>query len=339
MTRDLIRRLPKAELHVHLDGSIRPQTMIELARDQGVRLPAGNPEGLARAVHVRHAQSLEEYLERYQITLSVMQKPAALERIAYEFLVDAAAENIRYVEVRYCPALHTGGMTLVQAVESVLAGLRRGERETGSVARVIVCALRTLSPEVSLDLARLAVDYSREGVVGFDLAGAEQGHPAADHVRAFEYARSHGLRCTCHAGEGDGAESVRQALGICGAERIGHGTRLYEDPQLEAYVRDRRIPLEVCLTSNLHTGTVRSLEAHPVRRYLEAGLVVTLNTDSRLVDGTTLSDELWLAHNRLGLTQDQIERVILNGFESAFLPEEEKRSLLARVRAEWETLR
>lgn len=339
MTRDLIRRLPKAELHVHLDGSIRPQTMIELARDQGVRLPAGNPEGLARAVHARHAQSLEEYLERYQITLSVMQKPAALERIAYEFLVDAAAENISYVEVRYCPALHTGGMTLVQAVESVLAGLRRGERETGSVARVIVCALRTLSPEVSLDLARLAVDYSREGVVGFDLAGAEQGHPAADHVRAFEYARSHGLRCTCHAGEGDGAESVRQALGICGAERIGHGTRLYEDPQLEAYVRDRRIPLEVCLTSNLHTGTVRSLEAHPVRRYLEAGLVVTLNTDSRLVDGTTLSDELWLAHNRLGLTQDQIERVILNGFESAFLPEEEKRSLLARVRAEWETLR
>lgn len=313
--------------------------MLELAREQGVRLPAGDPETLKRAVQVRHAKDLEDYLRRYQITLSVMQTPAALERIAYEFLLDAAAENVRYVEVRYCPALHTGGMSLVQALEAPWSGLRRAEEETGAVARLIVSALRTLDPKVSLDLARLAVDYHRDGVVGFDLAGVERGHPAAAHAEAFEYALSHGLKCTCHAGEGDGADSIRQALEICRAHRIGHGTRLYEDPELESYVRERRIPLEVCLSSNLHTGTVASLEEHPARRYLEEGLVVTLNTDSRLVDGTTLTDELWLAHSYLGLGREQIERVLLAGFESAFLPEPEKEPLVAKIRAELEALR
>jgi adenosine deaminase len=339
VNRDWLRRLPKAELHVHLDGSIRPQTMIELAREQGVRLPAEDPEALRRAVQVRHAKSLEEYLERYRITLSVMRTPAALERIAYELVVDAAAENVRYLEVRYCPALHTDGMSLAEAVESPLAGLRRAEGETGVVARLIVCGLRTLDPKVSLDLARLAVDYRRDGVVGFDLAGAERGHPAAAHARAFEYALSHGLQCTCHAGEGDGADSIRQALEICGAQRIGHGTRLYEDPQLEEYVRDRCIPLEVCLTSNVHTGTVASLEDHPVRRYLKEGLVVTLNTDSRLVDGTTLTEELWAAHAQLGLRREEIERIVLEGFRSAFLPEVEKESLVSKIRVELERLR
>lgn len=313
--------------------------MLELAREQGVRLPADDPQTLKRAVQVRHAKSLEEYLKRYQITLSVMQTPAALERIAYEFLLDVAAENVRYVEVRYCPALHTGGMSLVQALEAPLAGLRRAEKETGAVARLIICGLRTLDPKISLDLARLAVDYRRDGVVGFDLAGVERGHPAAAHARAFEYALSHGLKCTCHAGEGDGAHSIRQALEICGAQRIGHGTRLYEDPGLESYVRERRIPLEVCLSSNLHTGTVASLEEHPACRYLKEGLVVTLNTDSRLVDGTTLTDELWVAHSHLGLDREQVERVLLAGFESAFLPEPEKESLVAKIRSELEALR
>ncbi len=338
MNRDFLWRLPKAELHVHLDGSIRLQTMIELAREQGVRLPADDLEALRRAVQVRHARSLEEYLERYRITLSVMQTPAALERIAYEFLIDAAAENVRYVEVRYCPALHTDGMSLVQALEAPLSGLRRAEKETGALARVIICGLRTLDPRISLDMARLAVDYRRDGVVAFDLAGPERGHPAAAHARAFEYALSHGLKCTCHAGEGDGALSIRQALEVCGVHRIGHGTRLYEDPVLESYVRERGIPLEVCLSSNLHTGTVASLEEHPARRYLDEGLVVTLSTDSRLVDGTTLTDELWVAHTHLGLGRKEIERILVGGFESAFLPDPEKEALVAKVRAELEAL-
>ena len=334
VTRELLKRLPKAELHVHLDGCIRPATMIELARAQGVRLPADEPEALARAMFVRNAQSLEEYLEKYTVTLSVMQTAAALERIAYEFVVDSAAENVRYVEARYCPALHTPALTYAQAVEAPLAGLKRAEAETGTVARLIVCGLRTLAPRVSLDLARLAVDYRNDGVVAFDLAGSERGHPAGDHARAFEHARGHGLACTCHAGEGDGPESIRQALEICGAQRIGHGTRLGEDPDLAAFVCDHGIPLEICLTSNLHTHTVTDLATHPAREYLRKGCAVTLNTDSRLMDRTTLTDEYLVAHEALGLGRAELEQMLLNTFRAAFLPETEKAALLERVTRE-----
>jgi adenosine deaminase len=334
LTRALIRRLPKAELHVHMDGCLRPQTMLDIAREQGIELPADEPERLAEAVFVRNAQSLEEYLERYKFTISVMQTPQAMERIAYEFVVDAAADNIRYVEVRYCPALHTPALSLAQAVEAPLAGFRRAEAETGTMVRVIIAALRTLPPSVSHDLARLALDYAEDGVVAFDLAGAERGHPAVDHAKAFEHARGHGLSCTCHAGEGDGPESIRQALHICGAQRIGHGTRLFEDPELEAEVIETGIPLEICLTSNVHTHTVVNVGEHPARRYLDRGGIVTLNTDSRLMDRTTLSEEYWVAHRKLGLSRSELERVILNAFRSAFLPENEKAALVARIERE-----
>jgi len=326
--------MPKVELHVHLDGCLRPQTMLELAREQGVRLPADDPEGLRRALYVRHAKSLEEYLERYTITLSVMQTPQALERIAYEFVLDSAAEQVRYVEVRYCPALHTPALTLTQAVEAPLTGLKRGESETGTMARLIVCGLRTLPAKVSLDLARLATDYVGDGVVGFDLAGSERGHPAKDHAAAFEHARSHGLACTCHAGEGDGPDSIRQAVEHCGAQRIGHGTRLWEDPALEETVRQRQIPLEVCVTSNVHTGAVRDAAEHPLKRYLRLGCRLTLNTDSRLMDGITLSDEYWLAHRTLGLDRAELDRLVLNAARSAFLPEPEKQRLVERLTQE-----
>ncbi|HWP38631.1 MAG TPA: adenosine deaminase [Gemmatimonadales bacterium] len=334
ISRDFLHRLPKAELHVHLDGCIRPTTMIELAREQGVKLPADDPKALARAMFVRHAQSLEEYLDKYTVTLSVMQTAAALERIAYEFVVDSAAENVRYVEVRYCPALHSPALTYTRAIEASLAGLKRGEAETGTIARLIICGLRTLPPSVSLDLARAAVEYRGDGVVAFDLAGSERGHPARDHARAFEHARGHGLACTCHAGEGDGPESIRQALEICGAQRIGHGTRLHEDPALAEYVCEHGIPLEVCLTSNLHTHTVTNLANHPAAEYIRRGCQVTLNTDSRLMDATTLTDEYRVAHQKLGLEVDEVKRVALNAFRAAFLPEAEKTALLARVTAE-----
>jgi len=334
LSRELLHRLPKAELHVHLDGCIRPATMIELARSAGVRLPAEDPEALARAMLVRDAGSLEQYLEKYTVTLAVMQTAPALERIAYEFVLDAAAENVRYVEVRYCPALHRPALSYRQAVEAPLAGLKRAEAQTGTIARLIVCGLRTLSPNISLDLAKLAVDYAKDGVVAFDLAGAERGHPARDHVRAFNYARSHGLACTCHAGEGDGPESIRQALEQCGAQRIGHGTRLAEDPDLQAWVCEHGITLEVCLTSNLHTHTVTDLAQHPARGYVARGCAVTLNTDSRLMDATTLTDEYWVAHRTLGLDRADLERVMLNAVRGAFLPEPERAPLLARMTRE-----
>lgn len=339
LTRELVRRLPKAELHVHLDGCLRPETMLDLAREANVSLPATDPDTLARAMLVRNARSLEDYLERYVYTVALMQTPAALERIAYEFVLDVARENVRYVEVRYCPALHTNAMSLTRAVEAPLAGLERAMKETQCRASLIVCGLRTLSPRVSEDLARAATDYREAGVVAFDLAGAEHGHPAEDHASAFRYAAAHGLHCTCHAGEGEGAESVREALHTCGAERIGHGTRLLEDPELEAEVIERRIPLEVCLTSNVHTHTVSDLGEHPVRRYFDRGCVITLNTDGRLMDGVTLTDEYWQAHDTFGFTRAEIDRLILNGFESAFLPEDERTALVASVRAELEAIR
>ncbi len=338
VTRELLRRLPKAELHVHLDGCLRPQTMIELARDAGVRLPATTADALAQAMLVRNARSLEEYLERYEFTLAVMQSAAAIERVAYEFVVDVAEENVRYVEVRYCPVLHTAKLKLSAVVEATLDGLKRGETETGTRASLIVCGLRTFSPFVSEDLARTAVDYRQDGVVAFDLAGSEKGHPARDHAPAFAYAARHGLHCTCHAGEGDGPDSVRQALHDCGAHRIGHGTRIAEGPEVEEYVLEHGIPLEVCLTSNLHTRTVDDVAQHPVRRYFDIGCTVTLNTDGRLMDGVSLTDELWLAHRKLNFTRSEIDRLILNAFQSAFLPEDEKTSLVARVERELEEI-
>lgn len=338
LTKEALRRWPKAELHVHLDGCLRPTTMLELARDQGIRLPADTPRGLADALSVKHAQSLEEYLTKYEITLSVMQTASALERVAYEFVLDAAADGVRYVEVRYSPLLHRPALTLTQALEAPLAGLRRGSVETGTKVGLIVCGIRTRAAAESLELARAAADYRAAGVVAFDLAGPERGFPAGDHATAFAYAAQHGMACTCHAGEGDGPQSMHEALHVCGAQRIGHGTRLGEDPALLAYVIERKIPLEMCLTSNLHTHTVPSVAAHPFKRYFDQGVVVTLNTDGRLVDGISLTDEYFLAHRALGLTQADLARVTLNACESAFLPEFEKVALVSRMQSELEAL-
>lgn len=338
LTRALLHTLPKVELHVHLDGCIRPATMIELAADQGVRLPADTPEALASAMLVAHAGSLEDYLERYDVTLAVMQSRDALERIAYEFVVDSAAENTRYVEVRFCPVLHMPSLTLAQAVESSLAGLEKARAETGTMARLILCGLRTLNPSVSLDVARAAVDYKESGVVAFDLAGGEYGHPARHHLAAFEYALGRDLPCTCHAGEGDGPDSIREAVHVCGVQRIGHGTRLFEDPDLEAELIGRGVPLEVCLTSNRHTHTVMDLSHHPVRRYFDLGGVVTLNTDSRLMDSTTMTDEFLIAHEKLGFTRSEIDKLILNAIDASFLPASEKQVLRATVQSELESI-
>jgi adenosine deaminase len=338
LTKEALRRWPKAELHVHLDGCLRPSTMLELARVQGIRLPADTPRGLAEALSVKHATSLEEYLTKYEFTLAVMQTAPALERVAYEFVLDAAADGVRYVEVRYSPLLHRPALTLAQALEAPLAGIRRGAAETGTKVALIVCGIRTRAAAESLELARAAADYRTAGVVAFDLAGPERGFPARDHAAAFAYAAQHGMACTCHAGEGDGPHAIHEALHVCGAQRIGHGTRLEEDPALLEYVIAQKIPLEMCLTSNLHTRTVPSIAAHPFKRYLDQGVVVTLNTDGQLMDGISLTDEYFLAHSAFGLTKPDLARVVLNACESAFLPEFEKVALVSRVQSELEAL-
>jgi adenosine deaminase len=331
--RELLRLLPKAELHCHLDGSLRAETMIELGRELGKPMPMADAESLREFMRVDDARHLEDYLERFAITLSVMQTESALERVAFELAEDAAADGVRYIEVRYAPILNTReGLTLEQAVEAPLNGLARAEREHGVVGRVIVCALRHMPLSVSQELAELAVAYRHHGVVGFDLAGGEVGNPARAHAPAFEYVRSHDLACTCHAGEGDDASSVREAIHVCGAHRIGHATHLIDDTSLTDYCNDRRIPLEICLTSNVQTRAARSYATHPFREYFKRGLNVVLNTDNRLMSGTTLTDEYLHAAESLDFTFDELAEVALNGFESAFLPYPERVRLEARAR-------
>jgi adenosine deaminase len=334
-----LRRLPKAELHCHLDGSVRPATLLELASEYGVEMPAADATSLATHMRVPDGSTLEQYLTRFTTTLSVMQTTASLERITLELAEDAAAENVRYLEIRYSPVLNVlAGLSLADAVDAPLRAIARAERETGIVCRLIICALRHLSPEVSLELARLAVSYRKQGVVGFDLAGGEAGNPAAEHVEAFTYAREHDMACTVHAGEAAGAQSVRQAIHICGADRIGHGTRLIEDHSLTEYVNDRRIPIEICLTSNVQTGAAASWKAHPLRQYFDRGLRVALATDNRLMSGTTLTDEYARAAEEYDFTLPEICTIARNGFEGAFLPWDERRALLERVDAEFLSL-
>ena len=333
--RELVRRLPKAELHCHLDGSVRPATLIELGREYGQPMPHSDATALRDYMRVSDARHLEDYLERFAVTLSVMQTAEAIDRIAYELGEDAARDGVRYIEVRFAPILNVHrGLSSGAVIEAALGGLARAERDHGIVARVIVCALRNMSPDLSLELARLAVAYKTRGVVGFDLAGGEVGNPASRHADAFAHARSHELACTCHAGEGDDARSVRQAVHVCGAHRLGHATRLIEDDALTEYVNDRRIPLEICLTSNVQTRVTGSYESHPLRQYFERGLNVVLNTDNRLMSDTTLTDEYVAAATHLGFGFSELCEMARNGFAAAFLPWADRLRLLAEVERE-----
>jgi adenosine deaminase len=340
LTRELLRRLPKAELHCHLDGSLRPETMLDLAREYDKPMPAADAAALREYMTVDDARNLEDYLERFAVTLSVMQTESAMERIAYELAEDASRDGVRYIEVRYAPVLNVReGMSLEQAVEAPLRGLARAEADHGITGRVIICAIRNMAPSVSRELAELAVAFRQKGVVGFDLAGGEIGNPAREHRKAFEHARMHDLACTCHAGEGDGPESVREAVHVCGAHRLGHATRLIEDTSLTDYCNDRRITLEICLTSNVQTRATESYATHPLREYFDRGLNVVLNTDNRLMSGVTLTDEYVHAAESLDFGFDELSRVAMNGFESCFLPYEERMRLVASVQQEISQLR
>jgi adenosine deaminase len=237
--------------------------------------------------------------------------------------------------VRYCPKLSTrAGLSMEQALEAELRGLARGERDFGVVTRVINCSLRHYAPETSVAIARLSVAYRDRGVVAFDLAGGEAGRPPGVHQAAFDIAADGCLGITIHAGEAAGAASIAEAVHRCHADRIGHGTRLYEDPVLRDYIRDRRLLIETNITSNVQTRAVRRAAEHPVRGYVDAGLAVTLCTDGWLMTGVTLSDEYWLAHRELGFTRAEIDRLILDGFANAFLPWPERQALLRQVSEE-----
>ena len=311
---EALRRLPKALLHDHLDGGLRPPTVLDLAAEAGYRgLPADSVEALADWFHRSGSSSLEDYLEAFEHTVAVMQTAESLERVAYECVVDLAADGVVYLETRFAPGQHLGaGLTMDEVVTAALAGLRRGERQTGMVARLILDALR--DADDSEAVARLAVDRHADGVVGFDLSGAELGNPADEHLPACIVAREAGLPMTIHAGEGDGPDSIRRALFRCGAQRIGHGVRIVEDTRtddgeivelggLASAVRDRRVPLEVCVQSNVDIGLYATPADHPLGTLHRAGFVVTLNTDNRLMSQTSLTQEFALAmeHHAFGV--------------------------------------
>ncbi len=332
--RGLLERLPKAELHVHLDGSLRPGTVWELAQEQDVELPADSEEGIGRWFRQELPErDLIGYLARFDVTTSVMQTPEALERIAFELLADAAAENVWYMEVRYAPILSTKrGLSPRQVVDAVQRGLARGQREhPRTQAYQIICGLRHFEPERALRMAALAVEYKGRGVLAFDLAGAEADNPAKRFREAFYLVLNANLNVTVHAGEAYGPESIHQALHWAGAHRIGHGVRLREDDDLVEYVRDHRIPLEMCPTSNVQTGAVDSIEEHPIREYFDRGVRVTVNTDNRLMSDTTMTRELALLVEHLGFDLEEIKKLLLNGFKSAFLRYPERKALIGEA--------
>jgi adenosine deaminase len=328
-----IQRLPKTDLHVHLDGSLRIQTILELAEQQKVKLPGDSPEKLRPFVEVgEDCKSLVEYLKAFDVTLSVMQTHESLVRTAFELAEDAAQENVRYMEVRYSPILHQQkGMTLHSIVQAVLEGLALAEKKYDIRTGVILCGMRHISPEISLKLADLTVAFKNKGVVGFDLAGAEEDFPAKRHKDAFGRVLANNINCTLHAGEAYGPESIHQAIHLCGAHRIGHGVRLVEDGDLLNYVNDHRIPLECCPSSNVQTKAVKKMADHPIRLFFDLGLRVTVNTDNRMVTNTTVSREYQVLHEQLGFSLEEIKELIIMGFKSAFLPYAIKRSLLADV--------
>ena len=330
---EVFRALPKTDLHVHLDGSLRLETILELAKEEHVQLPANDVAGLRAAIGSgNNFGSLVEYLRGFDITLRVMQTEAALERIAFELAEDAHRENVRYMEVRYAPMLHTQrGLKLTKVVEAVLNGLRRARETYGIKANVIVCGIRNISAESSYQMAELAVAYKGRGVVGFDLAGAEADFPAKHHRAAFQLVRDNNINCTIHAGEAYGPESIAQAIHVCGAHRIGHGCRLREDGDLLHYLNDHRVPLECCPSSNVQTGAVKDLASHPLKLYFDLGLRVTINTDNRLITDTSVSKELFLVHTQMGVPFADIKSMILAGFKSSFQPFHEKQAVLRRV--------
>ncbi len=267
-----------------------------------------------------------------------MQSPEALTRIAFELIEDVAAENVRYIEVRYAPILHTRlGMTLEEAVEAVRDGLIKGEKAFGVKSGIIICGIRHISPEASLKLADLCVRYKNKGVVGFDLAGSEENFPAKDHREAFYMILNHNINATIHAGEAFGPSSIHQAIHYCGAHRIGHGTRLKEDKDLMHYVNDHRITMEVCLTSNWHTYSVRSLKQHPFRFYYDQGIRVTLNTDNRLMSDTTLTKEFGLARDLFDFTLHDFREVTIIAMKAAFLPHQERKEMIQSIANELES--
>jgi adenosine deaminase len=329
---EIIKSVPKVLLHDHLDGGLRPETIIELAKDlRYTKLPTKDAGELAEWFH-RGANkgNLVEYLQGFEHTTAVMQTKEALERVAYEMMEDMKNDNVCYVETRFAPVFHTQkGLWYEEIVSAVLEGLERGKRDFCVGYGLILCGMRNMKN--TLEIAELAVNFKKQGVIGFDLAGEEGGYPPKKHIEAFQFIQRANFNITIHAGEAFGKESIWQAIQWCGAHRIGHATHLIEDFTLDKdgsvvgfgdlaqYVLDKRIPLEICLLSNVHTGAVDKIENHPFGLLFKEKYRVTLNTDDRLMSNTTMTKEFLVAIDIFNLTLDDLEKITINSMKSAFI--------------------
>lgn len=337
---DLLHALPKVDLHVHLDGSVRFDTFVELSKEQGRALPAADPVAARAALTHGEEQHLDEYLELFEHTIAVLQSKEALRRVAKEIVEDCARENIWHVELRFSPALHRReGLSDQAAIEAVLEGMQEAQEEHSISAGLLLAALRHRPLEESVELAEIAVEFKGRGVTGFDLAGVEAEHPAKRFTPVFQRLLKKNMNLTVHAGEDWGPESIHQALHYLNAHRVSHATRLLEDPALAQFVADHRIPIEVGLSSNLRTHSMPENTVHPLRRFLQHGMRVALTTNNRLFLDTDLTGELRLAVDEFDLSLLEVENLCLSGFKSAFLPQVERVALIRRAVAGFSEVR
>lgn len=325
-TREFFRRLPKAELHVHLDGSLRAETLLSLADAAGVAVPAKTPEQVRQLVQPPEDEpSLVKYLQAFDVLCSVLTTPEAMHRVTRELLEDLSADGVRYAEIRYSPRVLPASLDPHAAIEAVGAALVEAEAHLPIAARQILCVMRHEDPAHGEDVARLAVAHTDDGVVALDIAGAEAGNPPTEHRAAFDFARAHGLHATVHAGEAGPAEYVRDAFVHLGAERVGHGTHLPDDDAILELIADQQVCVEACITSNVQTGALQRPEDHPLPQFLGAGVPVTLSTDNVTVSGVLPSEEYARAHQLFDLRADALATLALTGFHHAFLPIHERR--------------
>ncbi|WP_105619906.1 adenosine deaminase [Vallitalea okinawensis] len=328
-----IIRLPKIELHCHLDGSVRPETIKELAKEVGIKLPTDQIEGIRDLmVAPMDCQSLKEYLMRFDLPVKLMQTKSSLERVAYEVMEDAAKENIKYMEIRFAPLHHVHeGLSVIEVIESVIRGVKKAEDRFDIQGNLILSCLRHSPVETTYDVIEAGKAYLGNGVVAFDLAAAEEPGFCLQFVEPVALARQYGYRITIHAGEQGVGQNVYDAIQLLGAERIGHGIYIRNHKEAYELVKDKGIYLEMCPTSNVQTKAVSSFEEHPIKEFLKDGIGVTINTDNRTVSNTTMSNEIDVVDETLGLTLEEYRCIYLYSVEAAFVEEEMKERLRAKL--------
>lgn len=347
LTQEILKRVPKALLHDHLDGGLRVKTILDLAKETGYdKLPFDNEVELTNWFHTAVQGSLEVYLETFAHTVGVMQTPAAITRVARECVEDLANEGVVYAEIRFAPELHTSkGLTYEQVIDAVLEGFEQGSELSAKAGKPIrVGALLTAMrmADVSLEIAKLVVQYRHKGVVGFDIAGKEKGYPPTEHLEAFQYLQRENAHFTIHAGEAFGLKSIWEAIQFCGTERLGHGVRIIDDIRvnpdgsvtignLAAYVRDRRIPLELCPKSNVDTGAAESIAKHPIGLLRKLNFRVTLNTDNRLMSDTSMTKEMFWLAEAFDYTLKDFEWLTINSLKSSFIPFDDRLAIINNV--------